>query len=338
MAHELTTRTDGTVEAAYAIQPAWHQLGAVIDHAMTAKEVIAESHTDWQVSPREIFVGNADGAFTKADGYQANVRDDSSALLSITTDGYEIVQNNEFLKWFDRIVDEGGFSYESAGSLRGGKIVWYLARNGQYSIGSDAHRRYVLGVNYHTGRDSGLIMPTDVRVVCANTLALATTGQHASYKFRHIGDVSGQLEQIRQAIGLMESRSGKLRNLYGALEIVPLSAETYLNYIDTLYPEPPQPDIARQSYAMTIKKRLAFIWEDGTGTTSSKNAYTAFHSVSQYLNHDRRVIGRTEANRVANRFESALLGKTGGDIRTALRVAVDTFSPAENRLYQEIFG
>jgi hypothetical protein len=40
MAHEITVRADGTAEAAFAMTPAWHGLGVVLDHPMLSKEAL----------------------------------------------------------------------------------------------------------------------------------------------------------------------------------------------------------------------------------------------------------------------------------------------------------
>jgi len=49
MAHQITERADGTAEAAFAFNPAWHGLGTVVDKAPNSTEMLKLAQLDWSV-------------------------------------------------------------------------------------------------------------------------------------------------------------------------------------------------------------------------------------------------------------------------------------------------
>lgn len=53
-------------------------------------------------------------------GYRANVRSTDDAVLGVVSDRYRIVQNEEAFQFTDDLLGEG-VTYETAGSLQGGK-------------------------------------------------------------------------------------------------------------------------------------------------------------------------------------------------------------------------
>ena len=67
-----------------------------------------------------------------------------------------------------------GVSYETAGSLQGGRKVWLLARMPhRYIIAGDEIAPYLVVMNSHDGSSGIKVAMTPIRVVCQNTLNLA---------------------------------------------------------------------------------------------------------------------------------------------------------------------
>ena len=61
-------------------------------------------------------------------------------VLGVVSDRYRIVQNEEAFQFTDDLLGEG-VTYETAGSLQGGKKVWMLAKLPEkYIIAGDGGR------------------------------------------------------------------------------------------------------------------------------------------------------------------------------------------------------
>ena len=93
--------------------------------------------------------------------------------MGVVSDRYRIVQNEEAFQFTDDLLGEG-VTYETAGSLQGGKKVWMLAKLPEkYIIAGDEVTPYLVFFHSHDGSSGVKVAMTPVRVVCQNTLNLA---------------------------------------------------------------------------------------------------------------------------------------------------------------------
>ena len=205
MSHEITERVDGTAEAAFALTPAWHGLGVILDHPMSSEEALRSAQLDWRVVQQQLGSRREDGEWQEIKGQRANVREDTGLYLGSVSDAYKIVQNTEAFAFLDALVTEGQMTYESAFSLQGGRKVVLLGRLpgvDQVTVDDDL-LRYVLLSLSHDGTGAIKFGPTSVRVVCANTYALALNrdskhiGDLGELSISHMGDVRAKLEAAR---------------------------------------------------------------------------------------------------------------------------------------------
>ncbi len=105
------------VETMFSVRETpWHGLGRIIMDAPASREALELAGLDWQVESRNIYSGT--GAMIP--GYRANVRSTDDAVLGVVSDRYRIVQNEEAFQFTDDLLGEG-VTYETAGSLQGGK-------------------------------------------------------------------------------------------------------------------------------------------------------------------------------------------------------------------------
>lgn len=125
-------------------------------------------------------------------------------VLGVVGRGYEPIQNEDHAGLLDRLVDESGAHFETAGSLRGGRQVFLsmkLPRTMRIG-GVDPVDLYLIACNSHDGTSAFRLLVSPVRVVCANTQAAAIRGAKASYSIRHTAGAKGQIVQARAALGL----------------------------------------------------------------------------------------------------------------------------------------
>ena len=166
------------VETMFSVRETpWHGLGRIIMDAPASREALELAGLDWQVESRYIY--SSTGAMIP--GYRANVRSTDDAVLGVVSDRYRIVQNEEAFQFTDDLLGEG-VTYETAGSLQGGKKVWMLARlPRKYLIAGDQVVPYLVIFNSHDGSSGVKVAMTPIRVVCQNTLNLAlNTAQSAA--------------------------------------------------------------------------------------------------------------------------------------------------------------
>jgi phage/plasmid-like protein (TIGR03299 family) len=105
-----------------------------------------------------------------------------------------------------------GCRYETAGSLKDGKLVWLLALTDSRRILGDEVQQYLTFATGHDGKTPVKVFDTSTRVVCANTFQLALRGAKRVWTFEHQNGVHEKLNEFRVT---MENA----RNYMDSLEI-----------------------------------------------------------------------------------------------------------------------
>lgn len=205
MAHEVESMM-------YAGETPWHGLGVAVDEAPSSADAIRLAGLDWDVVQSPVQVGGRD-----VEGYAANVRSSDGKVLGITSDRYVPVQNREAFEFTDLILG-GDVRYETAGSLRGGKLVWLLARLEGRKVLGDEVQQYLTFATGHDGKTPVRVFDTSTRVVCANTYQLALSGARRVWHFEHASGVHDKLREAREtlsnAMAYMDALTRKAEDLY----------------------------------------------------------------------------------------------------------------------------
>ena len=203
----------------------WHGLGVAIDRneVVTTDDFLKRAGADWKAQKRKLYMrSNASDihATREVDGTYALARSDNHYVLNIVSDQYKPVQNSEVFDFFREFCEAGSMDMETGGVLNYGKTVWALAsiKEGFTLRHGDTVSGYLLFSNSHDGH-AGRAKFTPIRVVCANTLALAHGGSgnefriHHRTKFnpevakQHLGLASRQLAEFQERAELLVSRS-----------------------------------------------------------------------------------------------------------------------------------
>ncbi len=184
MAHELAKADD----MVYVGQKPWHQLGVELPEAPTTEDLLANPNLNFPVEmrPSAMMVNEQ---WEQVENANFCVRADNNTIFGKgLSDDFTPVQNETALKFFDNFVKDGLATYETAGVLQGGKKIWVLCKmktDPIEPIKDDPIEGYFLFSNGHDGESAVKIMPTTIRVVCANTLGWADQ-RSADYQVRII--------------------------------------------------------------------------------------------------------------------------------------------------------
>lgn len=237
---------NGRAEFASSLRPAWWDAASeyVLPEVPNSEEMIKAAHLDWSVdlSPCRDEKGKAlgDFCFTR--------RTDTGKILGCgMTSDYQVVQNTEAFSFLDSLLQDGVMRYESAGALDGGRTVWALARMPSVDTiaEGDDSLRYNLFLNSHDAGGSLFVIPTSVRVVCANTARIATRGQRG---IRHTGDMQEKLQQAKLLLSQYDEQFTLFRDNARKLANSRWSREQCIEYVQTLFPE-----VKEQGRSQTIR-------------------------------------------------------------------------------------
>lgn len=183
----------------YVREKPWHGLGTRVEEAPTSKDAIQLAGLDWTIDSNPVF----DAQGNEIKGYKANTRSSDQSVLGIVSDRYTIVQNSEAFDFTDSLIGEG-ITYETAGSLRGGKLIWLLGKMPERYILDDKFEPYICFTNTHDGTGAVRACMTPVRVVCNNTLNMALSGAFRTWSAVHRGSVSAKLQEARETLQLAD--------------------------------------------------------------------------------------------------------------------------------------
>jgi phage/plasmid-like protein (TIGR03299 family) len=192
MSHEIETM-------AFANEVPWHGLGNRIDASATVDEMLDAAGLNWEVKRVPIFAQAPNGERINLPLKRALMRLSDNKVLSVVGDVWKPLQNKQALEFFRDYTESGGAKLETAGSLRGGRTIWALAsiQEGFTINGNDTTKGYILLVSPHEVGKKITVRTTSVRVVCANTMALAMKHM-PQYSQNHLSkfDVSRAKETI----------------------------------------------------------------------------------------------------------------------------------------------
>ncbi|MEV8095187.1 DUF932 domain-containing protein [Kitasatospora sp. NPDC085879] len=190
-------------------QPAWHGLGTVTEEAKTSEEVLHLAKLDWQVEKRALHPMHKGKLGKKIPNRFGTFRDDTGDWLGgLVGNTWTPIQNREAFAFLDELVGGGHVTYETAGALDGGRVVFMSTKSPSITIdpegAADRIDLYTLFANSHDGRSAAVAVETPIRAVCTNTLDLAMGEAQRTWKIRHTKEALTDLEEARKALGFTE--------------------------------------------------------------------------------------------------------------------------------------
>lgn len=296
MAHELETLANGHTAFASARLSAWHQLGTITEACMTADEIMTKAWLGgWKV--RKIPV---EGIETIGDQItripctdqmmtvRTNITTGNVEYLGIVGEDYGVVQNEQCADILDRLVDESGAHFETAGSMRGGKSVFVTMKlpDTMTIAGVDTLDLYLAATSSHDGTASLRVDATPVRIVCANTQRAAFAHTKGTYVFRHTANITAQINEARQAMGLM----WKYLDAFQAAAERMINETLTMNEFDTIVEQlwPLAPDSAERTHANHRQRRSALrylIRDADTQSNIAGTRWAGYQAITEYIDH-----------------------------------------------------
>lgn len=266
----------------YVREVPWHGLGKQLEYAPTSKEAIIEAELDWRVNSLPIY----DAAGNEIPGFKANTRDKDGKVLGVVGRKYKIVQNEEAFDFTDSLVDEG-MTYETAGSLNGGKKIWLLGKMPEQKILDDAIDPYVCFVNSHDGTGAIKVCMTPVRVVCNNTLNFALNTAKRMWSTTHVGKMELKLQEARETLGLVSDYMTALDEDCQKLADIKLSDTTFEKMFDNINPIDTEEDSKRKIENINNMKAMLFNCLLAADVIKYKDtAYGKMMAVTDFANHN----------------------------------------------------
>ncbi len=308
MAHEI----EG--EKFVGTQVAWHRIGTLVDHPMTAQEALNKAGLDTYNELQPMFIQDED-RLIEVPNKKAVVRVDDLKILGIVGNWYKVIQNRECFDFMDSIIGEGRAVYETAGSLRGGTQIFLTVKFPQVSkIGPDKIDQYVLLTSSHDGSIPLRVMWTPVRVVCANTMGMALSGYSKNgngMAIRHTRNYQTKIAMAREVLQLTEEYYRHMEVEFQKMLKTEMTKLNFEQFVEKLFPEPKSGK--ESSRRKADKEKIADLFANGRGIPAVRNTrWAALNAVVEFVDHHKRSHSQSGRNLDEVRMESGLWGQGQG--------------------------
>lgn len=313
MSHNLAKKENGEYAFVSAKETAWHNLGTVVDHCLTAKECLDESGLNFDVVKIQ---NQLETGLTIPDSYslvRGDRIDNANGILGSCGKQYHIVQNEDLFSFFDFLVEDNHAIYETAGALGNGERVWILARLPQDIIVGkyDALKSYILLTNAHTGKHSAIAMISNVRVVCNNTLNMALKGKSNFVTIRHFKNATQKLQEAHKLLGFTTKYYDELSATYNKMQKKAVSDSDVTRWVKKILGTPSQDKISTKK--LNHVQSIMNLYESGEGAQFSRGTLWGFvNAVTEYADFEKVVRGDDVDK--SKRLNSVWFG-TGADLK-----------------------
>lgn len=328
MAHKIDQSKGQAAFISYQA-PAWHGLGKVFNQEITIEQALKESGLDFHVDKLPNIHRLGTGQEIISDSSFFTVRTDVQKVLGTRLGpDYTVYQNTEALDIVDELLKTKKITIETVGAIdEGRKVFTCLKLNNSIVVdGSDEIFQYVLLANSHDGSLAITAMPTNVRVVCNNTLSAALAGAKSAHKIRHTRNAADRVKEAFTIMGLLEENSKANAAAYNAMKHNRLTKEEFMDYIGNIFITPEEIGKLQQGNKEALSTRkintISNVMEfanTGIGQREALgnglNMWYAYNAVTGFLTSDKY-------KSADDRFNSLMLGDGAKKIFNAGELAL----------------
>ena len=313
MAHEIEN-VNGKDQMAFVGATPWHGLGVKVPADLTPHQMLEAAGLDWTVEKIPAFAEV--GGKNVAVGQSALVRSMDNKILDVVSDDWNPVQNEEAFEFFNEFVAAGDMEMHTAGSLKGGNIVWGLAKVKESFelFKGDQIDSYLLFSNFHKYGYSTDVRFTPIRVVCNNTLTLSLNSsveRMAKISHRKVFDPSN----VKDMLGIATNKLAKYKEMASFLGSKQAKGEDIIEYFTRIFPVSGS-NVKKKEVSKSAQLALDILHTQPGSEYAEGTWWQPFNAVTYLTDH---LAGRSADTRLT----SAWYGYNKGVKTKALELAIE---------------
>lgn len=271
------------VETMFSVrEKPWHGIGTIVQDAPSSKEAIQLAGLDWLISQKDVFTESG----VQIPGYKANIRSTDQSVLGVVSDRYQIVQNEDAFAFTDGLLGEG-VTYETAGSLQGGRRTFILARLPErFIIAGDEIMPYFVIMNSHDGSCSIKAAMTPVRVVCQNTLNLALKTAKRTWTAKHTSNIMDRIDDAKTTLQFAEKYMSELGKGVDSLVHKKLTDRKVMEFLSEFFPVTEDMSAAQKKNNLILLNDMKARYFDAPDLQDTgRNGYRFINAVADFATH-----------------------------------------------------
>lgn len=308
----------------------WHGESEALNGDETSADVMRKAGLDWKVETRPLYRpvedeengGDLENGFEQIGQARLSVRASDNRILGVVGPRWTPLQNEDAFKVFEPLVESGDMAWHTAGSLRNGERVWVLCQlnlDNSVIVPGDEIAKFALLSNGHDGKLAVHFGFTPIRVVCANTEAMARECKASKLiRVRHHRFVKDNVEKLRDIMNLANQEFEATCDQYRYLASQPINQDDLEKYVRVVFKQDGKDDDDVSTRSRNIMDGVKSLFFGGKGNDLDGvrgTWWAAYNAVTEYLNYEK---GRN----VQNRLDSLWFGQNAVQNRDALITAV----------------
>lgn len=317
MSHEIEFQ-DGKAQMAWVGQVPWHGLGTKVDPDLTPDEMMTAAGVDWSVRKEPAFI-ELEGKRIDI-GRSALVRDTDERVLDVVTNDWEPLQNAQAFEFFNEYIVAGDMEMHTAGSLKGGRIVWALAKTKEsFSLfNGDTVESYLLFTNPHQFGKSIDVRFTNTRVVCNNTLTLSLNSASSNMaRITHRNEFDA--EAVKETMAISSRKLSDYKEMAEFLGSKRYDKENIVEYFQRVFPVlSSKEDGGKKVLSKNAGIALELLEQQPGFQYAPGTFWSAFNTATFMTNH---VLGRSRDNRLQSLWYGANKNLNVSALKTAVEMA-----------------
>jgi len=318
MAHELEFINDKAQMAYNGAKP-WHGLGTEVPADLTPAQMLEAAGLDWEVRKHPLFATiNGERIQTQA---EALVRSTDNKVLSIVTDSWNPVQNQEAFEFFNEFVQAGDMEMNTAGSLKGGRQVWAMAKvkDSFFDLfGGDVTEGYLLFSNPHQFGKAIDVRFTAVRVVCNNTLTLSldsATKNAVRLDHRQVFNP----EKVKETLGIATDKLERYKEMAAFLGSKQYKKENIVEYFNRVFPLTTNKEVPADKPASRAARLAISVLDTQPGAEFAQGSFWQLYNASTFLIDHK--LGRSDDSRMSSAWFGYNKERKISALNTAMEMA-----------------
>ena len=279
---------------AYAGEVPWHGLGVKVPADLSPAQMLRKAELDWEVSKEPAFA-NVGGKRVSV-GWSALVRNTDNKILDVVSQDWNPVQNSEAFEFFDEYCRAGDLEMHTAGSLKGGQVVWALAKVKESFelFKGDQVDSYLLFTNPHKFGQSIDVRFTPVRVVCNNTLTLSLASKNDNMvKVSHRSAFDP--DKVKEQLGIATHKLAKYKEMAEFLGSKRFKQDKVKDYFMEIFPSLSGKE--NKELSRNAIKALDILERQPGAKYAEGSWWQPFNAVTYLTDH---VVGRSADSRLAS--------------------------------------
>lgn len=302
----------------------WHGEGKALEGASNADEMYAASGLDWEVVKSPLLTygtGAASSALLAVNDRVAMLRTSDNRVLGTVGATYAPIQNREMFDFAEALMKTGEtVLFETAGSLNNGRVVFAEAIVPERGIKIEGDPQgeimpYLIVNTGHDGLRAFQATFTPVRVVCANTLAMALSGARNLFVVRHTVNSQDRIAAARNALRLNVEYLDQIKTVSEALIKQTMSISDILKATEVLIPSMGETEEKSVKAGKQRDEIVALYRNSANLDGVPESAYRWVQAVAEYSDHV-RTYRATKKGSAADARTLAILDGTSAKLKT----------------------